>query len=107
MSLKQKLIDTLQANGRIDLNELQVLCNDYPSKTSTAEKRLREFREPLHKDYRPEVGVEKKDGYINAYVWQEVSYVGTPFVQPMTSVAQEFLNKWVKPKEVKETAKLF
>lgn len=71
MSLKAKLLDTLKLNGQINLNELQVLCNSYPAKVSTAEKRLREFREPLHKDYHPQVQIEEKNGYINVYKWSE------------------------------------
>ena len=77
MTLKSKLIDHLQSWGRLDLNQLQKLCNDYPAKISSAEKRLREMREPLHSSYLPEVGVEMKSGYINAYVWKPIKQIDT------------------------------
>lgn len=70
MSLKQKILDTLKIHNRLDLNQLAELCKAYPAKQSVAEKRLREMREPLHKDYHPEVQLEFKNGYINAYVWR-------------------------------------
>lgn len=88
MSLKQKLLDTLKANGRMDLNELQAICNAYPAKISTAEKRLREFRERLHPDYQPEVGVEIKNGYINAYVWK------TQTDKMLTKNLSPFMQRW-------------
>jgi len=71
-SLKNQIKYYLEKNGYMSLLELENLCKSEQHKLSNGERRLRELTSPKHKDYDPNIKLQKNGmGAIIGYVYKQ------------------------------------